>query len=84
MARKKRDLFKPDEIIFGNTTRADLDELCYAFLSVCVHNNITIPACYRHGNDGGVYSEGFADFEKRKFGIIDETEQEMEGYNTDD
>ena len=58
---KRNKLAAPDEIIFGDVTRAELDQLIYGMLSVRIHNNMVIPACYLNGNDGGVYSEGFAE-----------------------
>ena len=81
MAKRNEKLAAPDEIIFGDVTRADLDQLIYSMLSVRMHNNMAIPECYRNGNDGGVYSEGFAEYERRKFGIISDTD--LEGYNLD-
>lgn len=72
MAKRKIKLAEPNEILFGNTTRADLDELIYGMLSVRIHNNMPIPPCFRNGNDGGVYSEGFQKYEMKKFGIIKE------------
>ena len=80
MAKRKK-LSAPDEIIFGDVTRADLDQLIYGMLSVRIHNNMTIPECYRNGNEGGVYSEGFAEYELRKFGIVSDTN--LDGYNLD-
>ena len=70
-----------NEIVFGDVTRADLDQLIYGMLSVRMHNNMAIPECYRNGNEGGVYSEGFSEYERRKFGNISDTD--LEGYNLD-
>ena len=81
MAKRKEKLAAPDEIVFGDVTRADLDQLIYGMLSVRVHNNMAIPECYRNGNDGGVYSDGFAKYELRKFGIVSDTD--LDGYNLD-
>lgn len=81
MAKRKEKLAAPDEVVFGDVTRADIDQLIYSMLSVRVHNNMTIPERYRNGNDGGVYSEGFAEYERRKFGITNDTE--LDGYNLD-
>lgn len=80
MRVKKSKLAKPNEILFGETTRADLDQLIYGMLSVRIHNNMTIPECFRNSNDGGVYSEGFSKYEAKKFGFAVE-EDELEGYN---
>lgn len=81
MANRKEKLAAPDEIIFGDVTRADLDQLIYGMLSVRIHNNMAIPECYRNGNDGGVYSDGFAAYERRKFGNISDTD--LDCYNLD-
>lgn len=81
MAKRKEKLAAPDEIIFGDVTRADLDQLIYGMLSVRMHNNMAIPECYRNGNEGGVYIEGFAEYERRKFGNISDTD--LDGYNLD-
>ena len=78
---KRNKLTAPDEIIFGDVTSADLDKLIYGMLSVRMHNNMAIPECYRNGNEGGVYSEGFAKYELRKFGI--ESDTDLDGYNLD-
>lgn len=78
---KRNKLSAPDEIIFGDVTRAELDQLIYGMLSVRMHNNMVIPEFYRNGNDGGVYSEGFAEYERRKFGIVSDTD--LDGYNLD-
>ena len=78
---KRNKLAAPDEIIFGDVTRAELDQLIYGMLSVRIHNNMVIPACYLNGNDGGVYSEGFAEYERRKFVNISDTD--LDGYNLD-
>lgn len=79
--RKKEKIAGPNEIVFGDVTRADLDQLIYGMLSVRMHNNMPVPECFRHGNDGGVYSEGFAEYEQRKFGNLKDTE--LDGYNLD-
>lgn len=81
MAKRKEKLAAPDEIVFGDVTRADLDQLIYGMLSVRMHNNMAIPECYRNGNEGGVYSEGFAKYEKKKYCILNDTE--LDGYNLD-
>lgn len=81
MAKRKSKLAAPAEIVFGDVTRAELDQLIYGMLSVRVHNNMAIPECYRNGNDGGVYSEGFAKYERRKFGIVSDTD--LDGCNLD-
>ena len=81
MAKRKEKLAAPDEIIFGDVTRAELDQLIYGMLSVRMHNNMAIPECSRNGNEGGVYSEGFAEYERRKFGNISDTD--LDGYNLD-
>ena len=78
---KRNKLAAPDEIIFGDVTRADLDQLIYGMLSVRMHNNMVIPESYRNGNECGVYSEGFAKYEKKKYCILNDTE--LEGYNLD-
>ena len=81
MAKRKSKLAAPAEIVFGDVTRAELDQLIYGMLSVRMHNNMAIPECYRNGNDGGVYSEGFAEYERRKFGFVSDTD--LDGYNLD-
>lgn len=53
MAKRKEKLAAPDEIIFGDVTRADLDQLIYGMLSVRMHNNMVIPECYRNGTTAG-------------------------------
>ena len=55
--------------------------MIYGMLSVRIHNNMVIPECYRNGNEGGVYSEGFAEYERRKFCIVSDTD--LDGYNLD-
>ncbi len=81
MAKRKAKLAQPAELLFGDVTRADIDQLIYGMLSVRMHNNMAIPECYRNGNDGGVYSEGFAEYEKKKYCILNDTE--LDGYNLD-
>ena len=78
---KRNKLSAPDEIVFCDVTRAELDQLIYGMLSVRMHNNMAIPECYRNGNEGGVYSDGFAEYERRKFGIVNDTD--LDGYNLD-
>lgn len=84
MQKRKRRIILADknEILFGNTTRADLDELIYGFISVRVHNNMHLPEWARTGLPGGMYSEEFSKFEARKFLFYLEDE-EIEGYNFD-
>ena len=81
MAKRKEKLSAPDEIVFGDITRAELDQLIYGMLSVRMHNNMAIPECYRNGTDGVVYREGFAEYERRKFGIV--SDADLDGYNLD-
>ena len=78
---KRNKLSAPDEIVFGYVTRAELDQLIYGMLSVRMHNNMAIPECYRNGNDGWIYSEGFAEYERLKFGIVSNTD--LDGANLD-
>lgn len=83
MQKRKRRIILADknEILFGNTTLADLDELIYGFISVRVHNNMPLPEWAVTGLPGGVYSEEFAKYEAKKFGFaLDEDE---ENYNFD-
>ena len=79
--RRKRKIEDPNEVLFGNTTRADLYEIIYSMLSVMIHNNRPIPGCYRHSKDGGIYSEGFAKYEAKKFGFA--LDKDEESYNFD-
>lgn len=79
---KKNQIAKPNEIVFGTTTRAELDELIYGMLSVRIHNNMSIPPCFRKGTEGGIYCEDFYEYEKRKFGIGQEPD--LDGYNLED
>lgn len=44
--RKKEKIAGPNEIVFGDVTRADLDQLIYGMLSVRVHNNMVVPECF--------------------------------------
>lgn len=70
----------PNEIVFGSTTRAELDELIYGYISVRIHNNMRVPDCFCTGLEGGVYSTNFAAYEARKFGFAVEDEDD---YNFD-
>lgn len=78
---KRKKISKPNEIVFGTTTRAELDQLIYGFISARIHNNMVVPSCMRHGQEGGVYSEGFCEYEKNKFGINNEVDLDI--YNFD-
>lgn len=82
MQKRKRKLRLVDknEVLFGTTTRADLDELIYGFISVRVHNNMPLPEWACTGLEGGVYSPNFAEYEAKKFGYAVEAD---EGYNFD-
>ncbi len=79
--RKKEPLAAPNEIVFGTTTRAELDELIYGFISCRMHNHMRVPDCFCTGNDPGVYSPGFAAYEAKKFGYA--LDDEWDGYNLD-
>lgn len=79
--RRKNNVAAPNEIVFGSTTRAELDELIYGMLSLRMHNNMSIPECFRHGREGGLYSPEFAAYEARKFGFAVEDDEDI--YNFD-
>lgn len=78
---KRKKFLDPNEILFGETTRRDLDEIAYHFFSTRMHNNLydaSIPNCYRHSKPGGIFSEEFFDFEYDKFGFKKRKNQEKQ------
>ena len=80
MKPNKKKPAAPNEIVFGSTTRSELDELIYSYISVRIHNNMRVPDCFCTGLEGGLYSPNFADYEAKKFGFAVEEE---DGYNFD-
>lgn len=72
--RKNREKLNPNDILFGDMTVSDLDEIAYMLFSTRMHNNLFdshIPECYKHSKSGGVFSQEFMNFEKKKFGVTD-------------